>query len=1151
MRIAQFGTFDVENYGDLLFPLIVQKRFSDEDLELTAVSPVGGPSIWSDCVPSISFDEFVERSEPHDGFIVGGGNIIHASATALETYDTGGVSPLVAYPNLWLGAAWVAARRGVSLCWNSPGVPARLDEEIAALAGWALSQADYISVRDAQSRTSLEPAKVGQKIHVVPDSGLDVAELWSQQEIDAAYEEAFQSRGREIPRRALVFHANRRYTDETPEATAGRLDRICEHGQATPILIAFGPCHGDDHLQRSIAAGMRTAPLVIDRPRSLREVAACIARSEGYLGSSLHGVITACSFGVRGAIVGSAMEPKFRGFLEQFSLEAWLLESWKEAEERSEQFFTAPVSLWERVPGLAAEGLDRHWDRIMSAMKSPADARTRTSVDTNEQGLHLLATPDLHDRDYLQPVVLRSAVECFRKFVKFRQRVESLQAELKEEKEARKPEKIVALENDLHQVNLLLEAANQAREAQNERIRQLWTGIKTLRGQLRMVLDSRQFRLGERLAMIYRMVRRRKPKPSLRTQVKSTLRRVDAWRENLADEHATSRGELAASMPFRYRSRRASVVVCIHNAPDDFRRCIGALEQHTNLYQHELILVDDGSAEETSRLVVDAVTRLGSVYIRNDESRGYTRAANQGIEAATGSYVILLNSDTVVTAGWLDKLIRCAESAPRVGCVGPLSNAASWQSIPRLTDDKGQWCVNDLPEGVSLEEYARAVDSQSARLYPSVPLVNGFCYCITREALNAVGQLDEKNFPLGYGEEDDFSIRLLDAKFHHRIADDCYVYHAKSKSFTPERRQGIVEKSKHAIREKHGPERLQAFVEDMRQHEGLLRARVRAELAGESTLKPATTKDYSSSRLTVGWLLPHLGVAGGVRRAIEMTNRMAAWGVDAMLFAPGGEKTSWLPIAATVVPIEKLGEHAPGVLLVTDPDVVEAFSRAEASLKIVYHLAAYRLYRDPSPQMTAFHAVRDRAIHVANSRWTADQVNDVCHVEAILPGGIDRRLFRPVDTELLYDAACFGSARRTKGSAAIEDAAGDLKLLRLAELGAEQKDLARHICSARVFVSACSHEGFNFCPLEAMACGVPVVMTDDGGSREYAKDGENALVLASADQQRLREAIRTALQDNDLRLKLIEGGLRTAWNFTWDRVTEDLTDLIVKRLQPA
>ena len=59
MKLAHFGTFDVENYGDLLFPLVLERRLADLCDEFIRVSPVGGPPLWQDRVPTVNFDTFL------------------------------------------------------------------------------------------------------------------------------------------------------------------------------------------------------------------------------------------------------------------------------------------------------------------------------------------------------------------------------------------------------------------------------------------------------------------------------------------------------------------------------------------------------------------------------------------------------------------------------------------------------------------------------------------------------------------------------------------------------------------------------------------------------------------------------------------------------------------------------------------------------------------------------------------------------------------------------------------------------------------------------------------------------------------------------------------------------------------------------------
>jgi hypothetical protein len=567
----------------------------------------------------------------------------------------------------------------------------------------------------------------------------------------------------------------------------------------------------------------------------------------------------------------------------------------------------------------------------------------------------------------------------------------------------------------------------------------------------------------------------------------------------------------------------------------------------TSLVSHRLILVDDGSDEPVQRMLDEFAARHPVTLIRNKEARGYTVAANQGIEASENQYVVLLNSDTVVGPGWLEKLIRCAESTDQAGVVGPFSNAASWQSVPMLTNPDGSWHLNPLPEGASPSDVATLVELWSPRLYPEVPLVNGFCYLITKDALERVGRLDERTFPRGYGEEDDFSIRCAKAGLKLYVADDCYVYHAKSRSHTAEGRKALVVQSKELLREKHGGDQVDEIVGRVRSAEDLVRTRT---FVGEAMNHEKIDRQRVShdSQRVIGWLQPHLEQAGGIRRAIEMTNRLLGWGFRTILITPDGWQSDWLPVVSEVMSVEQARSMTFDVLIGSDPDMVWPFLELTADRKVNYHLAPYMLYRSADDSLQAYYDRGPQQVtHVANSKWTAEQVQahvDVS-IEAVFPGGVDKRLFHPMRVARSHDIVCHGSIREHKGTEEIEQATSDLSLLKMEHHNAPQHHLARLINSGRVYVSAAWHEGFNMAALEAMACGVPVVMTDDGGSREYANDGENALVVEPRDPVALRQQIQRALDNSGLRANLIEGGMRTAWAFDWDDITADFADFLV------
>ncbi len=367
--LAHYGTFDVANYGDLLFPLVLERRLGDLG-PILHVSPVGGPPPIDGGVTSLPPDAVPETLA---GVIVGGGHLIHASPSSLPDYQATPTRALEAYPSLWLGAAERALGAGAPLVWNAPGVPAAFPPRAASVLAWATSFLDYGALRDLRSREILERAGCSVELDVVPDTGLDVAQLFGDRELDHAYQEAFRARGVERSGPTLAFHANARYLRDEIAMVAARIERICARAEAMPILLALGPCHGDDALARELRQRMQCAVLVVDRPRSLCEIAACIARSQAYIGSSLHGALTACAFGRKAAIV--AREPgdggKFSGFLGAFDLTRWLWRDWEAAETNFPELQAADPEPWCRVPREAAPRLDRHWARVRAALAGP------------------------------------------------------------------------------------------------------------------------------------------------------------------------------------------------------------------------------------------------------------------------------------------------------------------------------------------------------------------------------------------------------------------------------------------------------------------------------------------------------------------------------------------------------------------------------------------------------------------------------------------------------------------------------------------------------------------------------------------------------------------------------------------------------------
>jgi GT2 family glycosyltransferase len=274
------------------------------------------------------------------------------------------------------------------------------------------------------------------------------------------------------------------------------------------------------------------------------------------------------------------------------------------------------------------------------------------------------------------------------------------------------------------------------------------------------------------------------------------------------------------------------VVVCIHNARDLVHRCLISVVGSTPRTAR-LIIVDDASNRRLQReLETFAAGRQQVALLRNETRRGYTASANRGLRESRAKLVVLLNSDTIVTTDWLVRLDECAQSDSSIGLVGPLSNSATFQSIPECQVTDGAWVANTLPPGWAPNDVAVALDAVATRAFPRVSMLNGFCLGIKREVIDRIGYFDEEAYGDGYGEEQDYCFRAVDAGFSLAIADHAYVYHSGTGSYRASHRDGLKRKARKMHLRRYEATRLRDAVIQTSQESSLqlLRERMRAVL---------------------------------------------------------------------------------------------------------------------------------------------------------------------------------------------------------------------------------------------------------------------------------------------------------------------------------
>jgi GT2 family glycosyltransferase len=251
---------------------------------------------------------------------------------------------------------------------------------------------------------------------------------------------------------------------------------------------------------------------------------------------------------------------------------------------------------------------------------------------------------------------------------------------------------------------------------------------------------------------------------------------------------------------------RTVICIPVFNGIEATERCLASLASTSIRAAHRVLIVNDASSDERVAAALDQFARdcarrakLDVEVRHNAVNRGFTWNVNQAIASLrSDEQLLLLNSDTLVTDGWLDEMLATAErdslGKNAIGTVTPFSNNATICSLP---DFSREWPVPDANERVRL---AKALAAHRAAAI-DIPTAIGFCMLITRACLDRVGKFDIEHFPRGYGEENDFSMRASAAGFRNVLCPNAYVAHEGSQSFSDE---------KHALM-REGGERLLAL----------------------------------------------------------------------------------------------------------------------------------------------------------------------------------------------------------------------------------------------------------------------------------------------------------------------------------------------------
>jgi GT2 family glycosyltransferase len=641
------------------------------------------------------------------------------------------------------------------------------------------------------------------------------------------------------------------------------------------------------------------------------------------------------------------------------------------------------------------------------------------------------------------------------------------------------------------------------------------------------------------------------------------VRRLEA--RGAFDHIRLSQPRSSRTRQVRRHSATADIIVCVHNALDDVRSCLESVVACTTP-PYRLIVVDDGSDELTSSFLREFMIGQPGLLLRHERALGYTRAANVGLKSSTAEFVVLLNSDTIVATPWLDRLIECAESDEQIGIVGPLSNTASWQSVPRISEN-GDWARNVLPDGLEVRDMASLVSDCSVRAFPRVGFLNGFCLLIRRALMDDIGYFDDDAFGGGYGEENDYCLRATEAGWKLAVAEDTYVYHAQSKSYSDERRVKLYAEADQALRLKHGSH-IGPLLSITKDSIKLAACRARTSVArSRAEVRGELTKKYEGRRVL--FLLPIKDAGGGANVVVTEARALMRAGVDAVVANLQMNKAAFeasypildLPrvyIENDLSDLTKMSSRFDAVVATAFNSVewLKVLLSHDKSRALGYYVQDFEPYffskSDPRfAQALASYTLIPNLRLFTKSHWNAREVRRWIDVSpAVIGPSYDWDLFFPEEKRNRGPVSIAAMVRPSSPRRAPKLTAAVLE--RIAKTHTDRVALhifgsspehpllqnlkglpccvfhgklsPERVCelfaATDIFADFSEYQAMGLTALEAMSCGATVVAPAQGGACEFIRDGETGLLIDTSDERACYRTLIKLVEDGALRRQL-------------------------------
>ena len=317
MELAILGAFDRYNYGDLLFPLILHKFLPDTNIMHYGLSEADFTEIGS--VQAKPFSEYFNRyknSNSKNVIIVAGGSVVGTRAAILYSFLKytpilnlcRNICKVLHLPN----PADKIAQKKLNITWGDyPFCPVKPNDKTLLIYNAVgdnfkgslqkidgLKDADYLSVRNKSLFDRLKCFLDKEKLALSPDSASVISSLWPKESLKNLMTAEAKSILTDFKDGYIIFQAKSK-TKWRFRAIKKQLYRLYHETKLPIVLLSIGrACRHEDHILSERLSQKLSAPSRTANVMDLHDIMGLIAHSSMFIGTSLHGNITAMSYAV-------------------------------------------------------------------------------------------------------------------------------------------------------------------------------------------------------------------------------------------------------------------------------------------------------------------------------------------------------------------------------------------------------------------------------------------------------------------------------------------------------------------------------------------------------------------------------------------------------------------------------------------------------------------------------------------------------------------------------------------------------------------------------------------------------------------------------------------------------------------------------------